>query len=75
MLTDEVSEGTDSLFSDAESVVGDVVALFLCTREDGSIARLWEAVSYTHLDVYKRQMFASITMYQYRLIRRIQHDF
>ncbi|GGP32752.1 hypothetical protein GCM10010230_68540 [Streptomyces narbonensis] len=42
MLTDEVSEGTDSLFSDAESVVGDVVALFLCTREDGSIARLWE---------------------------------
>ncbi len=42
MLTDEVSEGTDSLFSDAESVVGDVVALFLCTREDGIIARLWE---------------------------------
>ncbi|GAA5393715.1 hypothetical protein SuUB63_20090 [Streptococcus uberis] len=42
MLTDEVSEGTDSLFSDAESVVGDVVALFLCTREGGSMARLWE---------------------------------
>ena len=42
MLTDEVSEGTDSLCSDAESVVGDVVVLFLCTREGGSMARLWE---------------------------------